>query len=194
MPQGRVNPAVFGVALLHNARRRRFGSCSLCHADGRVAGGIYREPRCPPPLRRAARLRRRRLLPPSPFPRVGRIHRPGSAATERSVHRPRRRVSRALGWQAPPKMVSVSLRLKATPSRIARTMCARVWSAAKPIRAARASGSRCGVRSPMRYGAQSTPPEPGGTVAASAFSRSYRLSVMGSGAAGGHSKVIAKPT
>src|SRR5437868_14609580 len=60
------------------------------------------------------------------------------------------------------KMVNVSFRLKATPSMMARITCARVWEAVRPIRAARALGSRCGVRSPIRYGTQNAPSEAAG--------------------------------
>ena len=77
------------------------------------------------------------------------------------------------------KMVSVSRRENATPSSIARTTCARVWLAARPTSAARACGSRCGVLSPIRYGAHKTPSEPGGAPDASSHKSSYgsRLSV-----------------
>ena len=62
---------------------------------------------------------------------------------------PPRRIFRT-GTPISANSVKESLKLKATPSRIARTTCPRVWDAVKPIKAARALGSRCGVRSPIK--------------------------------------------
>ena len=67
----------------------------------------------------------------------------------------------------------MSRRLKATPSITARTKWARVCEAVTPANAARAWGSRCGVRSPKRYGAQSIPSLAAGIRAASAVNSSY---------------------
>ena len=52
----------------------------------------------------------------------------------------------------------------------------RPCSSPRPVNAARACGSACGVRSPERYGRNSTPSAPGSTSSASARSSSYATS------------------
>ena len=96
-------------------------------------------------------------------------------APQRATARRRRRRARARpARRARRKSSNVSRRLNATPSSTARTTWPRVWLAARPTSAARTSGSQCGVRSPIRYGAQSTPSAPGGTRSASAVMSSIR--------------------
>ena len=52
------------------------------------------------------------------------------------------------------------------PSRTAREISALVVRAVNPISAPRAEASLCGVRSPMRYGRNTTPPAPARAVLA----------------------------
>ena len=70
-------------------------------------------------------------------------------------------------------MISSPSRIEnATPSITARVMCARPWRTVRPTNAPRACGSRCGVRSPVRYGRNSRPSAPGSTASASSTSSS----------------------
>ena len=57
---------------------------------------------------------------------------------------------------------SESRSAKQTPSSTARVRCARVCARLSPRNAPRADASRCGVRSPCRYGRNVTPSAPGG--------------------------------
>ena len=50
---------------------------------------------------------------------------------------------------------------QATPSSTARTSAPRSWRISRPVNAPRASGSACGVRSPVRYGRNVRPSAPG---------------------------------
>ena len=71
------------------------------------------------------------------------------------------------------RIESESRSAKQTPSSTARVMCARVCARLSPRNAPRIDASRCGVRSPWRYGRKVTPSAPGGMRSASALSRSF---------------------
>ena len=63
--------------------------------------------------------------------------------------------------------------LKATPSSTARTRCSRRWPRCRPKNTPRASGSTYGVRSPLRYGKNTRPSQPGGASPARSISQAY---------------------
>ena len=85
---------------------------------------------------------------------------PRAAAGDAGRRRARRRAAR--------RSSSESRRPKATPSSTARTSAPRSWRSERPAKAARALGSTCGVRSPVRYGRNVSPSTPGGHGSASA--------------------------
>ena len=98
----------------------------------------------------AGRLRRRRLLPLRSIPRTCRKYRIGSFAREADRAPPPPRRMDSIGTPISLKSVKESRRLNATPSRMARITCARECCAVIPTSAPRASGSRWGVRSPIK--------------------------------------------
>ena len=163
-PQRGIHPPVCVVPLVHQGHRPRAEASSR-----RCRAPEHRTPH--PPLARAQCRRRPESLRRTPRPRLPspyrpriRTRQPGFAA--RAPIATRRRPD---GHGRPAHAVrrrsqNVSRRLNATPSISARTMWPRPWFAASPTSAARAFGSQCGVRSPIRYGAQSTPSAPGGTL------------------------------
>ncbi len=146
--QGRIELPVAEIGLLHHTRcfrirERAFGGLVPPHRKRHRPTATHL-----PLLRPEGRRHKQRLLPPAPSLPPDRRRQPGFAATGESVRRLRPREWLFTGMPSSLKMVKVSLRLKATPSRMARTMWPREWSIDKPTRAARAWGSRCGVRSP----------------------------------------------
>ena len=72
-----------------------------------------------------------------------------------------------MGWQ--------SAREKVTPSITARSRSRRVCIALRPRKTPRQSASRCGVRSPIRYGRYKSLSQPAATVSACALISSYSL-------------------
>jgi len=102
------------------------------------------------PRRQGWRRRKPLLLPLQQSQPLARRHRLGSGSTRTTLRLRRRGECFFTGIFMPSRIVNVSFKLKATPSRIARMTCARVCDAVRPTSAPRAFGSRCGVRSPIR--------------------------------------------
>ena len=104
---------------------------AVCTTLSQAVSTDVQTPAPPPP---AGRRHKRRLLRPARFPPTGR-RRPPRICRHRGERPPPppTRIART-GMRSSLKMVSVSLRLKATPSMMARTTLARVWSAANPTR------------------------------------------------------------
>ena len=122
--------------------------------------------------RRAARRRTPALPRDSPCTPASRRRRPAAGARTGSCAPP----PVSSSWlgataRAPARIDSESRSAKQTPSSTARVRCARECARLSPRNAPRIDASRCGVRSPCRYGRNVTPSAPGGTVAASALSR-----------------------
>ena len=135
----------------HHRIRRRL--------DGREPAGAHRgqQPRPRTPRPRSCSTSRSRH--PSTSARIWRH-------SGLAVPPPDARICAGAGIPASTIRSSPSRSPKATPSRTARVRWRRSWARVSPTNAPRASGSGCGLRSPDRYGRNSSPSLPAGTPAA----------------------------